>query len=670
MKNHLANEASPYLLQHKDNPIHWFAWGEEAFRAARERDVPIFLSIGYSTCHWCHVMAHESFEDTEVAAALNQGFVNIKVDREERPDVDDLYMRGLQALSGGGGWPMSVWLTPDGKPFFAGTYFPKHRFLQLLRRVGEVWMKDRPALQADGEKMLSVIKAAAENEAGDGEASATEADQREFLARYISHFQHVFDETYGGFGQAPKFPQTMNLMLMMRQDFKTGLNQAETMVTRTLEHMLRGGIYDHLRGGFHRYSVDQQWLVPHFEKMLYDQALITVTLLEANALYPNAEFERAARETCDYVLREMTAPDGGFYSAQDADSLDPATKHMEEGFFATYSYAELEQALSTEELAALTEIYSVSKVGHYEGRNILHLAEGSEGVSAKQRPDIRSAFAKLESLRAQKPAPHLDDKVLVSWNGWMIWALTRAARVFNEERYAQAAERAWSFLTTRLWVDGRLRRFWREGHAHAAGTAEDYAALVLAGIELCQIRETPELVAQVLKLQDQLDREFWDETSGTYFTNDGRDPHLPYRTREQHDGVTPSANSMSAYNHARLYTLTGEIRHRERATRLIDAGFTELQRYPSGLPFLGLAIDWRLARASVAVWTPDGEWPHAIYATERTRLNPHRLWAKADPRGWPIARDKTKAGIYICEDGQCLNPSTSREAAHQALAER
>jgi len=508
-ENRLASEKSPYLLQHKDNPIAWRAWGAEAFAVARAQDKPIFLSVGYSTCHWCHVMAHESFVDKEVAEVLNRDFVCIKVDREERPDVDSIYMSALQTMSGGGGWPMSVWLTAEGKPFFAGTYFPKLRLLQLLRRIEDVWKNQRSALLEDSQRLAEAMReseASAPSEVGD------KVEYQEVLKSYISHFHHHFDEVNGGFGKAPKFPQTMNLMLMMRQDFKTGLRQAEAIVNTTLLKMVRGGIFDQLRGGFHRYSVDERWVVPHFEKMLPDQALLSVTLLEASELYGEPELARGARETLEYVLREMTHGEGGFFSAQDADSLDPVTGHSEEGVFCTYTFAELSAALTAGELAALSEAYGVGKDGIFEGRNILHLQEGFDG-SVKRNSEIVSAFAKLDVLRQAKPAPHLDDKIIAAWNGWMIWALVKGARHFAEPRYLAAAQKALGFLRRELWRDGTLRRYWREGATHVAGGAEDYASLIHACIELHQADFSPEWADWAVELQTAMDQKFFDSAA-------------------------------------------------------------------------------------------------------------------------------------------------------------
>ncbi len=662
--NTLHSEKSPYLLQHKDNPIAWLAWGEEAFDRARDEHKPVFLSVGYSTCHWCHVMAHESFEDQEVAQVLNDKFICIKVDREERPDVDDVYMKALQTLTGGGGWPMSIWMTSEGKPFFAGTYFPKFRFLQLLRRIDQLWTSETAPLLEDSERLMKAVRDSRESDLEEGSSAGWE----EALSAYTSHVQHHYDDKNGGFGGAPKFPQSMNLMLMMRQDSRTGLNQAEAMVTGTLNKMLRGGIYDQLAGGFHRYSVDDHWLVPHFEKMLYDQALITLSMVEAMQIYqPQPELKRAVRETCDYVLREMTHPEGGFFSAQDADSLDPKKGHKEEGYFATYDYEELKSILSAEELSELQKVYGVSAQGDFEGRCILHLQDDFDG-NVKNEPLIASALTKLSQLRASRPAPHLDDKVVGAWNGWMIWALAKAGQALNEPRYLAAAEKALAFARSHLWQNGKLARFWRDGEARGTGMAEDYASLVLAALELHQVNFDPSLVEWALQLQGVLDSAFWDAEDGDYFSNDGSDELLPVRPKDDYDGVTPSANSMAAFNLAHLHLLTGEPRFKSQVDRIFERFFNKFNRYPSGHAFMGMAADFSLSDAKVCVMNGD-DWATDFYEKRRMKFQPHIYWTKS-AAGWPVAADKvgTTPAVHVCLEGRCLKPAQSTTELEKQLS--
>lgn len=666
-RNRLGAEKSPYLLQHKDNPIAWYAWGEEAFGAAKAHNRPVFLSIGYSTCHWCHVMAHESFEDREVADVLNGKFISIKVDREERPDVDDLYMKAVQTLTGGGGWPMSVWLTPDGTPFFAGTYFPKYRFLQLLRRIDQLWASERDQLLNDGNRLMESIRRLSTLD--EGAAASGMDEMEEFLQRYANHFQYHFDEQNGGFGGAPKFPQSMNLMVMMRQDAKTDTFAAETMVRGTLNGMIRGGLYDHVAGGFHRYSVDDRWLVPHFEKMLYDQALLSVTLLEAQALYKEPEFARAASETLDYVLREMTHPEGGFYSAQDADSLNPEDGQMEEGYFATYAYQELKERLPAEQLDLLRRVYGVTPQGQFEGRNILHLQEGFSRSVQDENPDLRQALSVLRELRASRPAPHLDDKVIASWNGWMIWALARAGLYLGEARFTAAAERALGFVKHNMFINGRLRRFWRDGEARAAATAEDYGSVINACLELYQAGFNDEWARWALELQAVMDQDFWDMDDDGYFMSDGRDPLVPLRGKDDYDGVSPCANSMAALNLVRLYSLTGDRRYVEKAEAIAYRLFPRMKEYPSSLAYLALAIDLHLSQPRVAVLSGDS-WTKEIYWETVSTFSPHLLWVKASESPvWPVALGKQgrEPRVFVCSEGRCLKPATDKVEALKQL---
>jgi len=605
-------------------------------------------------------MAHESFESEDVARILNAHFVSIKLDREERPDVDALYMRAVQALTGGGGWPMSVWLTPEGVPFFAGTYFPQKRFLQICQRVHEIWASDRSTLLKDSQQLLGMIRSMADEDSVSETQEWNLSEAEDLLSGYINHFQNVYDERFGGFGRAPKFPQTMNLMLMMRQDHKTGLGQAEAMVTETLHHMLRGGMYDHLMGGFHRYSVDEKWLVPHFEKMLYDQALLSVTLIEAHSLYGGAELARAARETLDYVLREMTSPEGGFYCAQDADSLDPETNHMEEGHFATYLFSELKDALTAEELASLQKVYGVCEEGQFEGRNILHLQSDYDGT-AKSDPKLKSALEKLVKIREGRPAPHLDRKVVVSWNAWMIWAFTKAGVHFQEPRYLEAAKRAIHLIREKIWQKGRLSRYWAEGEGRGPAMAEDYSALIHALLEFAQAQPSFDLESWVLDLQKVLDEDFWDQKESGYFTGQGGDSNLPFRTKDDYDGVHPSASAMAAWNLERLYALTGREDFRKRSDQIFKNLFGRLREYPSSLPFLGLALDWRLSGARVAIYQIGG-WTNELRKDLASRFVPYLFWVE-QKSSWPVTQGKSMDELYLCEAGHCLAPINDKSTA-------
>ena len=654
MKNRLGREKSPYLLQHKDNPIHWWAWGEEAFKEARENNKLIFLSIGYSTCHWCHVMAHESFEDQAVAEALNKDFVSIKVDREERPDVDDVYMKALLMMNGGGGWPLSVWLTPEGSPFFAGTYFPRERFLQILGRIQDVWVTEKPNLLADAENLRRALESSEAVEAD----MPTPGDIKEYLDGYIGHFHHSFDERFGGFGRAPKFPQSMNLTMMMRQDFKNKMEQAEALVNRTLEGMSRGGMYDHLKGGFHRYSVDQQWLVPHFEKMLYDQAMIVMALLDSEGLYKTGEFKAVIFETLDYVLNSLTHAGGGFYAAEDADSLDPRSGRKEEGFFATFSYGELEKVLSEEELEQVKSVYGATEKGDFEGRNVLRLQGGFD--HRFKDAVLASALTKLEALRDQKPAPHRDEKIIAAWNGWMICAFARAARAYSEPRYLAAAQRALEFVKNELWQNGELKRYFHEGTAGAAAVSEDYAALVWAALELYQADFDDEWARFALALQQRMDQIFWDEESKLYFSANGRDPHLLVRGKDNYDGVHPSSNSMAFLNLIRLQLLTGDGEFLKKSKAMISVLFPLAGDSQMRLPFFSIGLDAYEHGLRAAV-IGDDKWASDFYKKESARFHPYILWVRGGSV-WPVARDKNK-GVSVCTDDRCLNPAQDENQA-------
>ena len=458
--NRLAHETSPYLLQHAHNPVDWYAWGREALERARREEKPIFLSIGYSACHWCHVMEHESFEDADTAAVMNEHFVNIKVDREERPDLDHIYMAAVQIMTQHGGWPMSVFLTPDLEPFYGGTYFPPEprqgmpSFKQILAGVADAWQNRRGELSRSAGQMAGALQQMNQL-AGGGERPSLE-----LIDQAVRALERDYDPGYGGFGSAPKFPHPMDIKLLLRHWKRTGAEQSLEMVNRTLDHMARGGIYDHLGGGFHRYSTDERWLVPHFEKMLYDNALITQVCVEAYQATQNPEFSRVARETLDYVLREMTSPEGGFYSTQDADSEGV------EGKFFVWPLAEIEQVLGHGAADLFAYVYDVTGEGNWDESNILNRPKTMDQCAKllqvdrpKMEQSLAESRAKLFDVRSRRVAPSRDDKVLVSWNGLMIDAMARGFQVLGDERYLDAARRAAEFILTKMWrVTGQRTR--------------------------------------------------------------------------------------------------------------------------------------------------------------------------------------------------------------------
>ncbi|MEI6338915.1 MAG: thioredoxin domain-containing protein, partial [Verrucomicrobiota bacterium] len=603
--NQLAGEKSPYLLQHKDNPVDWQPWGEAAFAEANRLNKPVFLSIGYSTCHWCHVMAHESFENPAIAKLLNANFVNIKVDREERPDVDRLYMAFVQATTGGGGWPMSVWLTPEGKPFFGGTYFPpedkygRAGFPSVLQQIAQLWEKDRARIEQEGARVMEAL-----SEGGQG-AEAGEFRKNEApLLRGYEALARSFDQAEGGFGGAPKFPRPSTLNFLFR--YANREEQAAKMALQTLSMMAAGGMRDHLGGGFHRYSVDEYWHVPHFEKMLYDQAQLAISYVEAWQMTHDEFFARIARETLDYVLRDMTHPGGGFYSAEDADSLlaHGSPEHAE-GAFYVWSKPEIVEALGAGEAEIFCRHYGVEENGNapaasdpqgeFTGKNIL-IERESSGADA-----LAASREKLLALRAKRPRPHLDDKILTAWNGLMISAFARAGAALSEPRYLAAAAKSADFLKSQLTRDGRLLRTWRGEPGHIAGFAEDYAFLIQGLLDLYEADFDLRWLKWAVGLQDGQDELFWDEKGGSYFSSAGDDPLVRVRMKEDYDGAEPSANSISARNLLRLARMLHDEAREAKAGRVIASHQTQMERAPTSVPQMLVALDLALSPPFQAV---------------------------------------------------------------------
>ncbi|HEX5035490.1 MAG TPA: thioredoxin domain-containing protein, partial [bacterium] len=482
-RNRLGQEKSPYLLQHKDNPVHWYAWGEEAFGAARASGKPIFLSIGYSTCHWCHVMEHESFEDKEVADLLNREFIAIKVDREERPDVDDIYMSAVHAMRQRGGWPLSMFLTPDLKPFYGGTYWPKALFMNILAQVSKVWREQPGQVRETGQSIVDYLKMQKIDDAPEKPLDA------EVFDRFLRQCLMSFDREWGGFGQAPKFPHAMQLAMLLRIHRRNGDARALDMVKLTLDKMARGGIYDHLGGGFARYSTDEKWLIPHFEKMLYDNAQLAAAYLEAYQATGDSMFREVARETLDYALRAMSHPDGGFYSAEDADS------EGEEGKFYVWTFEELRSLLDPDAFDRLSRVYQVNPDGNFEyGHSVFWLAP-EYGWAEKKEQVLAAAMAKLFQIREGRIHPHLDDKILTAWNGLMIRAMALGYQVLGDAKYLEIAHRAVAFLREKLWEKGKLLARYRDGEGRFAARLDDYAYLIQGLIDLYEADFRPETLA-------------------------------------------------------------------------------------------------------------------------------------------------------------------------------
>ncbi len=615
MPNSLVTTTSPYLLQHADNPVDWQPWGEPAFEQARAEQKPVFLSIGYSTCHWCHVMAHESFENPEVAAVLNEYFVNVKVDREERPDVDRVYMSFVQATTGSGGWPMSVWLTPDAKPFFGGTYFPpegrygRPGFVTVLERIAELWATDRPGIVEQGDKVIEALAASA---AASGEPGYQ--PDRQPLELGFQAFAQAFDRELGGFGPGPKFPRPAVFDFLLRVYAAGGshADEARDMTLHTLRAMAAGGMHDHVGGGFHRYSVDGRWHVPHFEKMLYDQAQLVCSYLDAWQITGEDVFASTARDTLDYVARDLSHPDGGFLSAEDADSLLEADGPAHaEGAFYVWTAEEIDKLLGPD-AESFKKHYRVlpdgnapaeaDPHGEFTGKNILT-------TIALDRPpgDLRTPVASedAESLsrsrqilcdaREGRPRPHLDDKVLTAWNGLTISAFARAGAILNNPAYLDRATRAAEFIQANLWDSSRLYRSWREGQrGDVPAFAEDYAFLIRGLLDLYEATFDARWLDWATELQNLQDDRFSDPAGGGYFASEDGDALVPVRTKEEYDGAEPSASSISAMNLIRF----GWMRHDEavlaRARSVITGFGPVLQNQPSAVPQMLAALDFLL----------------------------------------------------------------------------
>jgi uncharacterized protein YyaL (SSP411 family) len=585
--NHLAGETSPYLLQHAHNPVDWYPWGTEALQKAKKENKPIFLSIGYSSCHWCHVMERESFEDDGVAALLNAHFVAIKVDREERPDLDEIYMAAVQMMTGSGGWPMSTFLTPEGKPFFGGTYFPRETFLELLRRVGAAWEDSvqRSGLEQSAARISEAIGqlSVAAPQAG----TLTPALPRAAVASYLTDL----DPVDGGFGGAPKFPPTQRLALMLAEYRKRPDPRVLHAVTLTLDRMARGGLYDQVGGGFHRYSTDRKWLVPHFEKMLYDNALLAWVYLDAYDVTRRPLYRRIGMETLDFTLRELRDPRGGFRSTLDADSGGG------EGRFYLWQPPEVTAVLGPRDGKLFSEIYDITSGGNFEGESIPNLLRRPvEGWARELRMTPSALWTRLDGMRAKLRAarerrarPPLDDKVLTNWNGLMLRALSRAYEVTGAERYRAAAEQAAAFLLSTCRVDGRLRHAYRAGRTQPQAFLEDYSFLAAGLLDLHRATGEDRWLTEARSLVGTMVAQFWDEQTGTLYSTPRGHEQLLARPCSAEDGATPSGQSMAALALLRLARLTGDAGMRSKAQRLLTVQATPMKRYPAAMPTMLLA---------------------------------------------------------------------------------
>jgi len=695
--NRLKFEKSPYLLQHKDNPVYWYAWGKEAFDAAKAENKPIFLSIGYSTCHWCHVMEHDSFEREEVAAVLNRSFISIKVDREERPDVDDIYMSAVHAMGQRGGWPLSLFLTPDLKPFFGGTYWPRQQFLVVLEKLAAIWRDQPEKIEESGQSILEYLKA---QKTMDLRATGqTPLPEEEIFSEFFKTSLMSFDSQWGGFGMAPKFPHTMQLAVLLRIHRRSGESRALEMVALTLDKMARGGIYDHLGGGFARYSTDPQWLVPHFEKMLYDNALLAKIYLEAHQATGQKMFASVAREILDYVLRDMTHPGGGFYSAEDADS------EGEEGKFYVWKGEELRNLLTPEESDLFSKVYGVSKEGNFEhGTNVLSLQWGygfpssvghGERSASEVEPSsectqdmvrrgspcptladkeallLQSARKKLFEAREKRIHPHKDDKILTAWNGLMISAMSLGYQVSEDTRYLKAAHETADFIKKNLYKDGKLLARYRDGEGRFPAYLDDYAYLIQGLIDLYESDFDPEVLRWAIELQKRQKELFWDHASGGYFFSDGSDASLLVRAKEGTDGAIPNGNAVSALNLLRLNDLTLEPSFREDAMTIFQAFSKPLKEYPHIFSQMLIALDYFTDRSKELAILSSGQDEEAkLFLKDlRSRFAPNLALAMAGPgKDFPKLVEKRtlvngKTTFYVCEEQTCRKPTNDRQEA-------
>jgi uncharacterized protein YyaL (SSP411 family) len=656
--NRLAAETSPYLRQHRDNPVDWYPWGADAFAAASERDVPVLLSVGYSACHWCHVMAHESFEDDDVAAEMNRRFVNIKVDREERPDVDAIYMDAVQAMTGRGGWPMTAFLTPDGEPFYGGTYFPKPQFLQLMVAIDDAWHNRREDLAKNVSALRDAISRTARLQPA---AHAVGDDQ---VDRAVRSLASTFDSEWGGFGAAPKFPSTMSLDLLLLWYLRTGDEAVREMVTVSLDAMASGGMYDHIGGGFARYSVDRQWLVPHFEKMLYDQALLVRVYAHAATALDEPRWRQVVIETVEYVLRDLRQSGGGIASAEDADSPGP-DGHGHEGLFHTWTVDEVRAVLDPDADAAL-DFYGITADGNFEGRSIpnrLH-ARGQ----FERPPAIEIARQRLLATRSARPRPGLDDKVLTEWNALWVAALTEAGWLLGRSDWIAAAAETADFLLRELRrSDGRWLRSWHvdgDPPARHAALAADHACLVDAFVRLSEATGEARWIAEARGVADVMLDHFWDVDHGGLFTTPDDGEALVARQKELIDNATPAANSTAAVALYRLAALTGEARYANHADRIMQLVAAVVEQAPAAFSLALTAAD--LSRSGITEVAVAGDRRDLVDVVAE-RWRPGVVLAWGERYDSPLWDGRVDGQAYVCRDYACQAPQDTPEGLRVQL---
>ena len=682
-RNRLALETSPYLLQHAGNPVDWYAWGGEALDRARDEDRPILLSIGYSACHWCHVMERESFEDAETAALMNEHFVNIKVDREERPDLDSIYMRAVQSITGQGGWPLTAFLTPRGLPYYGGTYFPpepRHgmpSFRQVLKAAAQAYTGRKAEVREAGRQMRGLLeRSMSPPEAGPDTSAGPDAGT-ELARTACGAIAGGYDSVNGGFGRAPKFPQPMVLELMLRVHRASGDARLLDMATHTLRRMARGGIHDQLGGGFHRYTVDARWLVPHFEKMLYDNALLASAYLQAHLCTGDGEFLAVAEKTLAYMLGDLRAPEGGFYSARDADS------EGEEGLFYLWTADEIDALLDPDAARLFRRCHDVTPAGNFEGRNILHLPHDPESVARAEgiAPDeldavLARASAVLLEARSLRPPPFRDEKIIVAWNGFAIRVLAEAGAALGRSGYVRAAERAGNFILAELRRDGRLLRSHKDRPSPVGGFLEDYASLAGAFLALHEATLKAVWLDRATELAEALVEGFFDRARGLFFDTHGADEALVVRPRDATDNATPGGNSLAAEVLLRLGRLLDRERFRALAERILASEAGSMARFPSAYGRL-LAVSDASARPGVEVvieGDPGDEATQALLRAAHGRYLPDRLVTGTEtgttpPAPWRLEGRGSDGGplAHVCRDYACQRPVADPAALARQL---
>jgi len=682
--NRLANEQSPYLLQHADNPVDWYPWGNEAFEKAKELDRPIFLSIGYSTCHWCHVMEHESFEDDSVAKLLNENFISVKVDREERPEVDHVYMAVCQAMTGGGGWPLTIFMTPDKEPFFAGTYFPKDKrgqrpgMYQVVPAIADAWKNKREDILASKERIISYVRETNKTSVGDTLPNSV-------LESGYTYFKDQFDDKNGGFGKSPKFPSPHNLIYLIRYADLSGDTLALSMAEQTLKAMRNGGIFDQLGFGFHRYSTDSHWRVPHFEKMLYDQALLTLAYLEAYSATGDKEYERIIRETLTYITRDMTDPQGGFYSAEDADS------EGEEGKFYIWSAEEIQNILGAEDGRRFMSIYNMTPKGNFRdeatqeqnGNNILFLRESRKKIARfhnMTEEELDDFFHYTRSVllneRNARIHPLKDDKILTDWNGLMIAAMAKAGAVLNDQDYVERAEKAAEFILEYLRADdGSLFKRSRNGKAGLHGHLDDYAFLSWGLIELYEATFEPRYLEEAVRTANKMVADFWDKENGALFLGRLGDEDLIVRSKTGYDGAIPSGNSVAAMNFLKLGRMTGNTEWLDHAETIFKTFSKSIVKHPRGFTQLLSAFLFQSNNPIECVIVGNVNDNKVMDAVKEIRgtYNPNKVLILKNPDDsvlekiapWTKSQNQIdgKTTFYICENFACNQPTTDIKTA-------